>query len=78
MRPAILNPLFTEITARKGVGPQVARGLERLGIARVKDALFHLPSGRIERRRITSLDDGVPGQGVIITHACAVSCRGSG
>jgi ATP-dependent DNA helicase RecG len=67
MRPAILNPLFTEITARKGVGPQVARGLERLGITRVKDAIFHLPSGRIERRRIASLDDGVPGQGVIVT-----------
>jgi ATP-dependent DNA helicase RecG len=66
MRPDILNPLFTEITAFKGVGPQVARALERLGIARVKDALFHLPSGQIERRPIANLDDAVPGQSIII------------
>ncbi len=66
MRPTILNPLFTEISALKGVGPQVARALERLGITRVKDALFHLPTGRIERRQIANLDEGVPGHGVIV------------
>ncbi len=67
MRPTILNPLFTEITALKGVGPQVARGLERLGIARAKDALFHLPTGRIERCIINNLDQAQAGQGVIVT-----------
>jgi ATP-dependent DNA helicase RecG len=67
MRPTILNPLFTEMTALKGVGPQVARGLERLGIARAKDALFHLPTGRIERRVIANLDEAQPGEGVIVT-----------
>ncbi len=44
----------------------MARGLARLGIERVKDALFHLPTGRIDRLRITSLDEAVVGQGVIV------------
>ena len=32
MRPEILNPLFTEVEALKGVGPQLAKPLKRLGI----------------------------------------------
>lgn len=67
MRPDILNPLFTEIDALRGVGPQLSRALERLGIARVKDALFHLPTGRIERHRAERLDDAAEGQGAIVT-----------
>lgn len=66
MRPTILNSLFAEIGSRKGIGPQLVRALERLGIARVKDALFHLPTGRIDRLRVTDLDDAVVGQGVIV------------
>ena len=49
MRPEILNPLFTEVEALKGVGPQVARLLKKLGIERVVDLLYHLPTGAIER-----------------------------
>ena len=30
MRPEILNPLFAEVEAMKGVGPQVAKLLKRL------------------------------------------------
>ncbi len=67
MRPTILNSLFAEIGSRKGVGPQMVRSLERLGITRVKDALFHLPTGRIDRLRVTNLDDAVVGQGVIVS-----------
>ena len=66
MRPIILNPLFAEVTARRGVGPQMARLLERLGITRMRDLLFHLPTGRIERRRISNLDDAAVGQGAIV------------
>lgn len=66
MRPTILNPLFAEVTARRGVGPQMARLLERLGITRMRDLLFHLPTGRIERRRISNLDDAAVGQGAIV------------
>ncbi len=66
MRPTILNPLFAEVTARRGIGPQMARLLERLGITRMRDLLFHLPTGRIERRRISNLDDAAVGQGAIV------------
>ncbi len=61
MRPDILNPLFAEITALKGVGPGLARPLERLGLARVVDLLFHLPTGwidRIERDELMMADAG--------------------
>ena len=31
------------VTTLKGVGPQVQRQLEQLGIASIQDLLFHLP-----------------------------------
>ena len=49
MRPEILNPLFAEVTALKGVGAQLARPLERLGLRRIVDLLLHLPTGWIDR-----------------------------
>ena len=49
MRPDILNPLFAEVTVLKGVGAQLAKPLDRLGLARVVDVAFHLPSGWIDR-----------------------------
>jgi len=49
MRPDILNPLFAEVTALKGVGPQLARPLERLKLERVVDIAFHLPTAWIDR-----------------------------
>ena len=44
MRPDILNPLFAEVRALKGVGPGLAKPLERLGLERVKDILYHFPN----------------------------------
>ena len=52
MRPEILNPLFAEAEVLKGVGPQVTKQLKRLGLTRVVDLLFHLPTGSIERLRV--------------------------
>ncbi|HEX8300185.1 ATP-dependent DNA helicase RecG [Sphingomonas sp.] len=49
MRPEILNPLFAEVTALKGIGPALAKPLERLGLGRVVDVAFHLPTGWIDR-----------------------------
>ncbi len=66
MRPTLLNPLFTEMGALKGVGPQLVRLLERLGITRVRDLLFHLPTGRVRRQRVADLDAAQPGNGVIV------------
>ena len=57
MRPDILNPLFAEVEALKGVGPQLLKPLTRLGLERVVDILFHLPVSWIERRRVDLLDE---------------------
>jgi ATP-dependent DNA helicase RecG len=56
MRPDILNPLFAEVEALKGIGPALAKPLKRLGLDRVVDILFHLPVGWIERKRVETLD----------------------
>lgn len=67
MRPDILNPLFAEVTALKGVGPQLAKPLERLGLARVVDVAFHLPSGWIDRLPREELDAADVGRIIAIT-----------
>lgn len=77
MRPEILNPLFAEIEALKGVGPGIARPLERLGLKRVVDVLFHLPTGVIERRRVARLDDAGPGE-LIAIEVTPVDYKSSG
>ena len=57
MRPEILNPLFAALTDLKGVGPQLAKPLARLGLERVVDILFHLPTGLVQRHPVDRLDD---------------------
>lgn len=66
MRPEILNPLFAEVEAMKGVGPQVTKQLAKLGITRAIDLLYHLPTGSIERVRAPSLYSGLIGRTVIV------------
>ena len=67
MRPQILNPLFTEVTALKGVGPALAKPLERLGLLRVLDVAFHLPTGWIDRVPREELDMADAGRTIAIT-----------
>jgi ATP-dependent DNA helicase RecG len=66
MRPEILNPLFTEVEALKGVGPQVAKQLKKLDISRVVDLLYHLPTGSIERVRAPAASASLLGRNVIL------------
>jgi ATP-dependent DNA helicase RecG len=66
MRPEILNPLFTEVEALKGVGPQVSRQLKKLGISRVVDLLYHLPTGSIERIHARAANASLLGRTVIL------------
>ncbi|EAU42920.1 ATP-dependent DNA helicase [Fulvimarina pelagi HTCC2506] len=70
MRPAILDPLFAAVTTLDGVGPKVAGLLQTLLVRpgqtlRVRDLLFHLPSGLIDRRRREEILSA--GQGAIVT-----------
>jgi len=69
MRPDILNPLFTESAALKGVGAAVMKPLERLGLVRAVDLAFHLPVGWIERQRVRRLAEAATGRmvGVVLT-----------
>src|SRR4051812_37967170 len=66
MRPDILNPLFTEVEALKGVGPQVAKLLKRLDLTRVVDLMYHLPTGAIERVRAPAASSELLGRNVIL------------
>jgi ATP-dependent DNA helicase RecG len=77
MRPDILNPLFTESAALKGVGAALSKPLERLGLLRAVDLAFHLPVGWIERQRVRRLEEAETGRmvGVVLT---TVDYRASG
>ena len=66
MRPEILNPLFAEAETMKGVGPQVAKLLKKLGLERVVDVLYHLPTGAIERVRAPAASAALLGRNVIL------------
>jgi ATP-dependent DNA helicase RecG len=66
MRPELLNPLFAEVTALKGIGSALAKPLDRLGMARVVDVLFHLPTGWIDRVLREELDAADAGRTIVI------------
>ena len=67
MRPDILNPLFAEVTALKGIGPGLAKPLDRLGLSRVVDVAFHLPTGWVDRVARDELDMADAGRVIAIT-----------
>jgi len=66
MRPEILNPLFTEAEALKGVGPQVAKLLKKLKLERIVDLVYHVPTGAIERVRAPGASPVLLGRNVIL------------
>ncbi|WP_033921263.1 ATP-dependent DNA helicase RecG [Sphingomonas sp. 37zxx] len=76
MRPDLLNPLFAEVTVLKGVGPAMAKPLERLKLSRVVDVAFHLPSGWIDRCPRDELDMADAGR-VIAIQLTAVEYKSS-
>ena len=66
MRPERLNPLFVPADSLKGVGTTLARPLERLGLSRVRDFLYHLPDRFVTRRAVTDLDEASVGENVVV------------
>ncbi|MFC5394648.1 ATP-dependent DNA helicase RecG [Bosea vestrisii] len=67
MRPSVLDPLFAPATVLSGVGPKLAKALDRLlgdetHAARVIDLLFHLPTGAIDRRPSESIAEAPVGE----------------
>ena len=65
MRPAILFPLFADTRTLTGVGPKMAKLLERVAGQKVVDVLFDLPSGVVDRSYRADLSE-VP-EGRIVT-----------
>lgn len=66
MRPDRLNPLFAAADSLKGVGPGLARPLERLGLTRVKDFAYHLPDRFVQRRAVSDLDEASVGENIVV------------
>ena len=76
MRPELLNPLFTQVEALKGVGPGVTKALARLDLARLVDLLFHLPTGAIDRVRAPFANAALIGSNIVV-EVTAVEVRSS-
>ena len=66
MRPDRLNPLFVAADSLKGVGPGLARPLEKLGLTRVRDLAYHLPDRFVQRRAVQDLDEAGVGENIVI------------
>ena len=66
MRPEALNPIFAESQTLDGVGPKLAKPLEKLGLTRIKDLAYHLPERFVTRRAIANLADAGEGEQVIV------------
>ena len=66
MRPDRLNSLFAEADSLKGVGPNLARPLDRLAIARVKDFAYHLPDRFVQRHAVADLDEATVGENIVV------------
>jgi ATP-dependent DNA helicase RecG len=66
MRPDLLNPLFAETNSLDGVGPKLAKPLEKLGLTRVRDVAYHLPDRFVQRRSVANLDDAVVGEQIVV------------
>ncbi|MCJ8318908.1 MAG: ATP-dependent DNA helicase RecG [Colwellia sp.] len=57
----ISNLAHTPITVLKGVGPGMAKKLEKINLHTLQDLLFHLPLRYEDRTRITTIRDLLPG-----------------
>ena len=66
MRPDRLNPLFVETDSLKGVGPGLAKPLDKLGLTRVRDLAYHLPERFVERRVVDNLDAASVGENIVV------------
>lgn len=90
LRPESLYFLFSPVTRIKGVGPKAAKDLARLlpavtardenAVPLVRDLLFHLPAGMIDRRFTCPLreaKDGVVGTFVVTVDEHHAPKRGS-
>ncbi len=66
MRPDLLTPLFASVEGLKGIGPSLAKPLDRLGLKRLRDLAYHLPDRFVQRRPVATLDEAGIGEQIVI------------
>ncbi|MBL8692085.1 MAG: ATP-dependent DNA helicase RecG [Rhodospirillaceae bacterium] len=62
MRPAVLFPLFADVTSLPGIGPRFGKLIAKLAGPKVADLLWHRPFGLIDRRFQPSVADAPEGR----------------
>jgi len=67
LRPNILFPLFAPVTSLPGVGPRVAKLVEKVAGPAVIDLCWHLPTGLIDRRFAPAVAEAPPGRVATLT-----------
>ncbi len=66
LRPEVLNPLFAKVTALRGIGPRLAKVVEKLVGEKIVGLLWHLPAGLIDRRFSPKVGDAPPNEVVTL------------
>jgi len=66
MRPDALNPLFAETETLDGVGPKLKKPLDRLGLTRVRDLVYHFPERFVTRRAVGTIDEAGEGEQIVV------------
>ncbi|MGB0935113.1 MAG: ATP-dependent DNA helicase RecG [Alphaproteobacteria bacterium] len=62
MRPELLYDLYASHTSIRGVGPKIAKLIERLAGHRLLDLCWHFPSGVTYRKGVAELRHAEPGE----------------
>lgn len=81
MRPEALFPYFTDIEGLPGVGKRTRALIEKLAGPRVRDLLFHLPNGLVDRRYRPKVAEAALGSTAtlrleVVSHKAPPSRRG--
>jgi ATP-dependent DNA helicase RecG len=67
LRPDILNPLFAPVTSLKGIGPRIAKLVEKVAGPTVVHLLWHLPRDVIDRSFAPAIGEAPTGSIVTLT-----------
>ncbi len=60
MRPKELYPIFVSVNTMNGIGKKTEEQLDKLGIKRYVDMLWHIPNKAIDRRYTPKIAEAIP------------------
>jgi len=67
VRPQILFPLFAPVTALPGIGPRLAKLIEKVAGDKVVSLCWHLPTGLVDRRLCATMAEAPTDRVVTLT-----------